>query len=209
MSSPLSRSFYLKDIHILATRLLGCLFVREFEEGKRISGKIVELEVYTQKGDPSSHSFNGKTKRNEVMFEQAGHLYVYFTYGIHYCCNIVCGPEGQGDAILIRALEPVQGIEDMMNNRYGLITHDNKKVLNLTNGPAKLCQALKIRKEENNIDLCGQNIWIEKGEEVPGSLIGCSTRIGINQEKDLPWRYFIKNNSCVSKPGKGIKYFDR
>ncbi len=208
MHNPLLRSFYKQDLHKLARSLLGCLFVRVFEDGSRLSARIVEVEAYAQKDDPSSHSFNGKTPRNEVMFGAPGHLYVYFTYGMHFCCNVVAGKIGTGDALLIRALEPVEGIENMLVHRYGAITFDQKKISNLTNGPAKLCQAYKIDRSENGIDLCGNKIWIETGDELKQNKISCSTRIGINQGKELPWRYFIKENNWVSKPGKGIKYVD-
>ncbi len=204
---PLPRSFYNQDFHELATSLLGCLFTRDFGNGKRVSGRIVEVEAYAQQDDPASHSFNGKTSRNEVMFGPPGYLYVYFTYGMHFCCNVVAGKIGQGDAILIRALEPVEGLEHMLVHRFGTTNPDRKKILNLTNGPAKLCQAFHIGRPENGSDLCENDIWIESGDELSVNMIGRSTRIGIKQGKELPWRYFIKNNTWISKPGKGITYF--
>ncbi|MCD6446841.1 MAG: DNA-3-methyladenine glycosylase, partial [Candidatus Marinimicrobia bacterium] len=122
MHAPLSRSFYKQNLHALATRLLGSLFVRVLDDGRRLSARIVEVEAYAQKDDPSAHSYNGQTSRNEVMFGAPGHLYVYFTYGMHFCCNVVAGEIGQGNAVLIRALEPIEGIEDMLVHRYGDIT---------------------------------------------------------------------------------------
>lgn len=207
MHAPLPRSFYKQNLHTLATRLLGSLFVRVLDDGRRLSARIVEVEAYAQKDDPSAHSYNGQTPRNEVMFGAPGHLYVYFTYGMHFCCNVVAGKIGQGDAVLIRALEPIEGIEDILVHRYGDVASDNKKISNVTNGPAKLCNAFGIGRSENGTDLCQNKIWIEAGDEIPENMIGRSTRIGINQGKDLPWRYYIKDNSWVSKPGKGIKYF--
>ncbi|MCF7833241.1 MAG: DNA-3-methyladenine glycosylase [Candidatus Marinimicrobia bacterium] len=207
MYAPLPRSFYKQDLHFLAIHLLGSFFVRIFDNGKRLSGRVVEVEAYAQEGDPSAHSFNGISPRNEVMFGAPGHLYVYFTYGLHYCCNVVAGEVGQGNAVLIRAVEPIEGIDEMLVHRYGASTTDKNKILNVTNGPAKLCQAFGIDRSDNGIDLCHNKIFIEAGSEVPGNLIGKSTRIGINQGKELPWRYFIKNNNWVSKPGKGIEYF--
>ena len=206
MHAPLSRSFYKQDLHVLATRLLGCLIIRILDDGRQLSTRIVEVEAYAQKDDPSAHSFNGQTPRNKVMFGAPGHLYVYFTYGMHFCCNVVAGEIGQGDAVLIRAVEPVDGIEDMLVHRYGEVTSDKKKISNVTNGPAKLCKALKIGRSENGIDLCENKIWIEAGDKLAENMIGHSTRIGINHGKDLPWRYFIKDNSWVSKSGKGITY---
>ena len=208
MHNPLPRSFYKQDLHNLALSLLGCVFVRVFENANRLSAKIVEVEAYSQQDDPSSHAYNGKTPRNEVMFGAPGHLYVYFTYGMHFCSNVVAGKAGTGNAILIRALEPIEGIENMYLKRYGTIKFDQKKTSNLTNGPAKSCQAYKIGRSENGIDLCGNKIWIEAGTELKKNRIACSTRIGINRGKELPWRYFIKENDWVSKPSKGIKYFD-
>lgn len=208
MNPKFNRRFYLNDIEDMAKALLGSLLVRKTDSGTRISGKIVELEIYTQKDDPSSHSYNGKTLRNAVMFGPPGYLYVYFTYGMHYCCNIVCGPEGCGDAILIRALEPVEGTEVMMQRRFGSVEISGSKRFQLTNGPAKLCRALDIDRAMNGADLCGDDIWIEQGETIQNERIGRSTRIGISQAKDHYKRYFIKENPWVSKAGRGIDYLE-
>ena len=201
-------SYFLQDIHQVAISLLGDLFVRLLPSGKKLSGRIVEVEVYKEIGDPASHSFKGYSKRNAVMFGPPGRLYVYFTYGMHYCCNIVCGPEHSGNAILIRALEPIEGIEDMVKNRFGEHYQKRKHFQNLTNGPAKLCKALCIDSQQNGWNLDQDMIWIEHRENLPPKDIGCSSRIGISLAKDLPWRYFIKTNPWVTKTGKGIRYFD-
>jgi len=208
MNHQLDRTFYQKDIFNLAVDLLGCRFVRNFGKNVLLSGRIVETEVYTQKKDPSSHSFKGRTKRNEVMFGEPGHLYVYFTYGMHFCCNVVCGPAGQGDAILIRALEPLEGIDEMMRRRFGQVSNNKTQYLNLTNGPAKLCQAFGIGRSENGLDLCGEKIWIESEIAYKPDRIGRSSRVGIKQGKELPRRYYIKDNIWVSRTDKSVKEYD-
>ena len=205
----MNRQYFLDDIDRAAKGLLGSLFIKKTDLGKELSGRIVEVEVYTQKDDPASHSYKGQTKRNAVMFGPPGYLYVYFTYGMHYCCNIVCGPEGRGDAILIRGVEPVDGIDTMMINRYGSIIEDRRKYNNLTNGPAKLCRALGIDMTVNGADLFDGALRIEHDVVLSDELIGRSTRIGISSAADQFKRYFIKGNNWVSKAGKGIKYYDK
>lgn len=206
MKSILNRKFYEQGINQIAERLPGCILKRKMTPDIVLSGRIVEVEIYTQAEDPASHSYNGKTARNEVMFGDPGHLYVYFTYGMHYCCNIVCGPEGRGDAILIRGVEPLGGIDHMMANRFGSASTDSGKYAQLTNGPAKLCQAYAIDKQMNGEDLCGNRIWVEEGKLFPGETVRRSTRIGIRQGNEMFRRYYIQDNPWVSKPGKGIKF---
>jgi DNA-3-methyladenine glycosylase len=162
-----------------------------------LSGKIVEVEAYLGENDPASHAYRGKTKRNEVMFRKGGHLYVYFTYGMHFCCNVVTEEEGRGRAVLIRAIEPVSGIATMHSLRgFALDRHVDH---NLTNGPAKLCQALAISREQNGLDLLGNEVFIAKGEPFPASYILTSTRIGISSAKEKRWRFYVKNNPFVSR----------
>ena len=153
----------------VAPKLLGCLLEREVD-GKIIRARIVETEAYDQT-DAASHSYKGKTPRTDVMFGPAGYLYVYFTYGMHYCCNVVVGEEGEGAAVLIRALEPVDGEEIMANNRH-------KTGIQISNGPAKLCQALLIDKKLNGHNLTSS----------PLKLI----------VQKLPWRFYIAGNPYVS-----------
>ena len=177
-------------------------------------GKIVEVEAYC-KGDPASHAFRGRTKRNDVMFWEGGHLYVYFTYGMHFCSNIVTGNEGIGEAVLIRAVEPLVGIEVMAKYRKKFLSGrvveslSKKKKLegdsipnilrNLTNGPAKFCQSFAIARKENGLDLLESEISIIYGKHVPSKLIKRSSRIGIQQGLEKKWRFFIKGNPWVSK----------
>lgn len=187
----LPRSFYLRPTLQVARDLLGKHIVRILS-GKRLAGKIVEVEAYLGSKDPASHTYRRKTKRNEVMFRQGGHLYVYFTYGMHFCANVVTGDEGIGEAVLIRAVEPIEGIDVMRRNRL-------KDGFNLTNGPAKLCEALGIQREQNGADLVGSEIYLLDAEPITKSNIGVSTRIGIRVGVEKKWRFFVKENRWVSK----------
>lgn len=199
----LPRSFYLRPTLVVAKELLGKHIVRRIGR-TRLVGKIVEVEAYLGEKDPASHAYRGLTKRNEVMFRDGGHLYVYFTYGMHYCCNVVTEAEGTAGAVLLRAVEPVAGIEMMKRNRRtrrnGMMEcwNDGNKV-NLTNGPARLCEALGIGRRENGIDLLGSTIFIADGEPVPKSKIAASTRIGIKNGSDSKWRFYILGNTWVSR----------
>jgi DNA-3-methyladenine glycosylase len=175
----------------VAPRLLGCQLVREID-GQRLVGRIVETEAYDQ-SDAASHSYRGETPRTSVMFGPAGYLYVYFTYGMHYCCNIVTGPPGQGSAVLIRSLEPLQGEELMSLNRRG------KTGQNLTNGPAKLCQALSIDKRLNGHDLRKAPLKLIIKPPLAPEAIVQTTRVGISRAADVPWRFYIRGNKFVSK----------
>lgn len=178
---------------IVASRLLGCELVREIN-GQILRGRIVETEAYHQT-DAASHSYRGRTPRTDIMFGPPGFLYVYFTYGMHYCCNVVTGPEGEGSAVLIRALEPLVGLDGMKANRK--IDH----VANLTNGPAKLCQALQIDKAMNGHDLRRSPFKLIIKPPIEQKRIIQTTRIGISQAKDVPWRFYIADNPFVSKLG--------
>ncbi|MBI5020667.1 MAG: DNA-3-methyladenine glycosylase [Ignavibacteriales bacterium] len=200
----LPRSFYLRPTLIVAKDLLGKYLIRKLNN-KFLIGKIVEVEAYLGNNDPASHSYLGITKRNEVMFKKGGHFYVYFTYGMHFCANIVTEEEGKGCAVLLRAVEPIEGIEVMKDNRKnkrrnGLMEKwSNRKLLDLTNGPAKLCEAFNINRGHNGIDLLDNTIFIADGEVIPRNQFGSSTRIGITNATDKKWRFFIKNNPYISK----------
>jgi DNA-3-methyladenine glycosylase len=181
-------------LHSLAAAplLLGCYLVRETPEG-RIVLKIVETEAYHQ-DDPASHSFRGLTPRTAPMFQAGGHIYIYFTYGMHYALNIVTGAEGVGEGVLIRAGEPLQGIEQMKANR-GV---DNIK--NLASGPGKLAQSLGIFDTSLSGEILNKSsILLRKVEDIPAGDIIASPRIGITKAADRPWRFYIKNNPYVSK----------
>ena len=183
-------AFLRLPVELAAPRILGCLLVRELDGGKAVV-RIVETEAYSQE-DPASHSFRGPSKRSQVMFGPAGHLYVYFTYGMHYCCNIVTGEEGFGSGVLIRAVEPVEGEDLMRANRQVA------KSVQLTNGPAKLCQALLIDREFNGHDLLSPPVQLVTGPALPSENIVTTTRIGISQAVDKPWRFYERDNPYVS-----------
>ncbi|HVN49122.1 MAG TPA: DNA-3-methyladenine glycosylase [Bacteroidota bacterium] len=194
----LPRSFFLQPTLKVAHDLLGKHIFRLLDN-KLLIGTIVETEAYCH-NDPASHSFRGKTERNKIMFHEGGYLYVYFTYGMHFCANIVTGKEGIGEAVLIRAVEPIAGIEVMMKNRFpkqkGI---DRRSFINLTNGPAKFCQAFGIARNENGLDLLDSEIRITEGDVVPSHHIKHSSRIGIQHGKEKLWRFFIAGNPWVSR----------
>jgi DNA-3-methyladenine glycosylase len=189
------RSFYLQPTLDVARALLGLYLVRR-TENTLLSGRIVEVEAYLGDIDPASHAYRGRTRRNEVMFSEGGHLYVYFTYGMHFCSNVVTQDEGIGHAVLLRAVEPVEGIP-LMARRRGLKTGDVKS---LCSGPAKLCQAFGIARKENGTDLYGDAIWIERRDPpLAQSLIATSTRVGISEGKEHEWRFYVRGSSFVSR----------
>lgn len=194
----LPRSFYLRPTLRVAKDLLGKHLVR-IHRGRPLIGKIVEVESYRE-DDPASHSYRGRTKRTEVMFWSGGYLYVYFTYGMHFCANVVTGPEGKGEAVLIRSVEPIEGVEVMKRNRsFGATGKRGNGDGNLTNGPAKFCQAFAIGRKDNGADLLGDEIYIVRGEKIPIQKIGRSGRIGIRNGVEKRWRFFVKGNAWVSK----------
>lgn len=174
-----------------AQRLLGCELVRDFE-GRTARVRIVETEAYDQT-DAASHSYNGRTQRSDVMFGSAGHLYVYFTYGMHYCMNIVVGPNDYGAAVLIRAAEPLEGENQLLANRP-------KPGVNLSNGPAKLCQALAIDKTMNGHDLVHSPLRLIMKPALDDNQITATSRIGITKAIDIPWRFYETKSEFISRP---------
>lgn len=175
----------------VAPRLLGSYLVRELH-GRKLVCKIVETEAYDQ-SDAASHSYRGRTPRTDVMFGPAGHLYVYFSYGMHYCCNVVTGPEGHGSAVLIRAVEPLEGIDAMRQLRHGIADPQ------LTNGPGKVCQALGIDKQLNGHDLRYAPLVLILNDTLPPEQVVRTTRVGITKAKDELWRFYVKDSPFVSK----------
>lgn len=195
----LTADFYRRDALTVARELLGKIFIRKIQ-GKTLSGKIVEVEAYKGSIDEAAHTFRGMTKRNEIMFEEGGLLYVYFTYGAHFCCNVVAGGKGEGDAALLRALEPLDGIDVMALNRGFDSPEISDKILkNLTSGPGKICRALNITRKDNGTNLLGDEIYILNAEKISDDSVEICKRIGITRSVDLPWRFYIKNNPNVSK----------
>ncbi len=192
----LPRSFYLRPTITVARELLGKRLVRKTGRATLI-GKIVEVEAYLGTKDPASHAYRGLTRRNEVMFQEGGHLYVYFTYGMHYCCNVVTGEEGTAGAILIRAVEPIEGTLVMRKNRGSTTDETDYRIL--TNGPAKLCQAFGIGRKENGADLRGDVIYLTEGERISSSSIIATTRIGIKNAVEKRWRFCIRDSAYISR----------
>ena len=189
--SPRLGRFFFRYTPDVAQDLLGCLLVRRIG-GKTISGRIVEVEAYRGSDDPASHSYRGATKRSAIMFGEAGHVYVFFSYGFHWCLNFTTEAKGQPGAVLIRALEPIEGIKEMMRNR-GV-----PEVGRLTNGPGKLTKALSIDGSFNGEDLVMSKRLYVLGREEPVR-VRASARIGISKGQEQQWRYFVEGNLFVSK----------
>jgi DNA-3-methyladenine glycosylase len=187
-------AFYAEDTITVARKLLGCYLVH-LEEERTTLGRIVETEAYLA-DDPASHSFKGKTKRSSVMFGPAGYAYVYFIYGMHVCLNVVTGEEGRGEAVLFRALEPVDGLAIMQDRR------GTDRVELLCSGPARLTEALGI-----SLDLNGQplftgpvQLWsADTFPSPPSAPIVETTRVGIAKAADLPYRFYVQNSPHVSR----------
>jgi DNA-3-methyladenine glycosylase len=187
----LPRSFYRRDPLVVAPELLNK--VLRCHDGR--AGRIVEVEAYRGADDPAAHSYRGRTPRSEVMFWPGGHMHVYFTYGMHWCSNVVCGDEGEGSAILLRALQPLAGLDRMYAARP-LAKNDRQ----LCNGPARLTQAMSITKLQNGVDLVAGKTYalIDDGVPPPDQPIQ-TTRIGLSKAADYPWRWYVADSVYVSR----------
>ena len=203
---------------VVAPLLLGCTLTRTITlngEKHKLVARIVETEAYDQ-DDPASHAFGGPSERNAAMFGPAGHLYVYVSYGMHHCCNVVCGPEGFGSGCLVRAVEPLESVEVMRELREAgragkaHTGHAGKeqaerarkhplKLRDLTNGPGKVCAALGINKELYGHDLKVEPLVLDFTPLLPGETIDRSPRVGISKNADALKRFFIEGNTFVSK----------
>ncbi|MFR3729727.1 DNA-3-methyladenine glycosylase [Lacrimispora sp.] len=198
----LNREFYNRDSIAVAKELLGKVLVYE-SGGQKVSVKIVETEAYMGIGDKAAHSYGGRrTPRVEVMYGNPGFAYIFLIYGIHSCFNIVTNEAGNPQAVLVRAAEPLEGIERMSQNRFGKsceqLTKSQRK--GLTNGPGKLCGALSIDRSVNGEDLCGNQLYLEEGEGEDFTIV-TTKRVGIDyaeEARDYPWRFYIKDNEYVS-----------
>lgn len=193
----LPRTFFARDTHVVARALLGKLVVRQIKD-VTVSGRIVEVESYVGEHDAASHAARGRTPRTEVMFGPAGYAYVYFIYGMYHCFNIVTDSPGFAAAVLVRALEPVSGLEQMQQWRH---TADPQR---LTSGPGRLCQALAIDRSFSGEDLVrSQELWIaDDGQRLRRKEIMATTRVGVayaGADALLPWRYYINSSPFVSK----------
>jgi DNA-3-methyladenine glycosylase len=190
----LTRDFYNRPTLQVARALIGARLVRILE-GKKLIGLITESEAYISEKDLACHAKAGLTPRTAVMFGEPGHAYVYFTYGNHWMLNVVTEPEGFPAAVLIRAIQPVEGVDIMLEKRSGRDTF----------GPGKLCQAMGITKSENGVDLTKKTggLWIEAGVNVPNSLVTKGPRVGLNNTPEpwlsKPWRFLVKNHVIASR----------
>jgi DNA-3-methyladenine glycosylase len=188
----LPRAFYRRDPRTVAPELLNKVLVAA--DGRR--ARIVETEAYCGAFDAAAHTYRGKTARNAVMFGPPGLLYVYFTYGMHWCCNAVCGEEGEGVAVLLRAAEPLAGLDLMREARPAA-----KRDRDLCSGPARLCQAFGIDRRHDGIDLvtgAGGFTIVDDGIAPPGDAV-VGPRIGIRHAADEPWRWHVPGNRNVSR----------
>lgn len=198
----LDREFYNRDTVLVAKELLGKIIVHEIS-GQKLSARIVETEAYMGVTDKAAHSYGGRrTPRVEVMYGKPGFSYVFIIYGMYYCFNTVTREEGTPQAVLIRAVEPIEGVNSMAQNRFKKPYDQLSKsqIKNLTNGPGKLCGALLIDKTQNGEDLCGNKLYIEEGGNEEFNIISAK-RVGIDyaeEAKDYPWRFYIEGNKCVS-----------
>lgn len=187
---------------VAAPLLLGCTLTRTITlngEQHKLVARIVETEAYDQ-DDPASHAFGGPSERNAAMFGPAGHIYVYVSYGMHHCCNVVCGPEGFGSGCLVRAVEPLEGVEVMRELREaGRAYKHPLKLRDLTNGPGKVCAALGIDKELYGHDLTVEPLVLGFAPLLPRETIGRSPRVGISKNIDAQKRFFIEGNEFVSR----------
>ena len=188
-----SQSFFLQPTLQAARALLGARLTTVVR-GSMTSGRIVEVEAYHGPSDPAAHSFNGKTERNHWMFERGGLCYVYRIYGLHHCVNVVTEKTGIGAAVLIRAIEPLDGFKTMARRR------NNKDTKMLTSGPARLCEALGITIAHSGENLTtSPRIYLSPDLTHPDKEIGCSSRIGISKGTDLPWRLFVRSSRWISR----------
>lgn len=201
MAAPLPRPFYLHPPDTVARNLLGKVLARRLD-GQWLTGRIVETEAYFDQDDPAAHSFVGKTARNAVLFGPPGFAYVYFIYGMYFCLNVSCQPEGRGGGVLIRALEPISGLKTMARLR-GLPATAKPKLL--TSGPGRLCQAFAItRPTHNGLDVTKKSSELQIQDDGFQVLsITATPRIGIRKAIENPHRFIISGNEFVSGPKSG------
>lgn len=199
----LQRSFYARDTLLVAKELLGKVLVHEVN-GVKLKGKIVETEGYIGSIDKACHAYGGrKTPKLQPLYGKPGIAYVYFIYGMYHCFNVITKREGEPEGVLIRAVEPIEGLDEMSKLRYKKSYEEipKSKKKNLTTGPSKMCIALNINKENNKQDLCNGNLYIENSKKEEKFEIAEAKRIGIDyaeEAKDFLWRFYIKDNNWVS-----------
>lgn len=193
MSRRLPRRFFSRPAHEVALDLLGHVIARRTAAGV-LRARLVEVEAYGPE-DPASHSFGGRTARNSAMFGPPGHLYVYVSYGIHHCMNLVTGPEGVGSAVLLRAAEPLEGLDEMTRSRGDVSPRD------LCRGPGRLAQAFGVDGALDGADVVrGEEVWIEEGRALAPGLVARTPRIGLTRGTDSPWRFAEAGSPWLSRP---------
>jgi DNA-3-methyladenine glycosylase len=203
MMGKLNRDFYNRDALTVGKELLGKVLIHE-TDGITLAAKIVETEAYSGFEDKAAHFYGGKrTPRVDVIYGDPGFSYVYLIYGMYNCFNVVAGGKNDPQAVLIRALEPLEGVQQMALNRfskpYGELA--KREIIGLTNGPGKLCKAFAIDKSLYGEDLCGSRLYLEEGDADTAFQIVTAKRVGIDyaeEAKDFPWRFYIKGNRYVS-----------
>ena len=198
MPRKLARGFYLQDTVTVARELLGCVLWRRLDDGTLLAARIVETEAYLGANDMASHARRGlRSERNRSMYLEGGHAYVYFTYGMHWCLNVVTQEQDLAEAVLLRGAEPVRGIEAMRARRPKA-----KKDWELMNGPGKICMAMDIDRQLDGEHLRGERLWItERDVSLPDADVVVSPRIGIDNSGDAaawPLRFFVRGNRNVS-----------
>ena len=195
----MNHSFFRQDTVELARKLLGCLLVHRTTDGVA-GGMIVETEAYVGAVDKACHAYQNRSERTEIMYQDGGYAYVYFIYGMHHCFNVVTGSQGEGSAVLVRALEPVIGLDLMQYRR-------NTKLLEgLCSGPGKVCQALGVTKNEYGLDLCdpASPLRLIRYRNIPDKQIVATPRINVAYAEEAaawPWRFYVKGNAFVSVKG--------
>ena len=195
MAERIGRRFFARHTPIVAKELIGRALVRVVD-GRRLSGVIVETEAYRGADDPGSHAFRGRTPRNEVMFGKPGVAYVYFVYGFHNCLNVVTEPSGQAAAVLIRAVQPLEGVEEMSVNR------GTRRAVGLASGPGKLTEAMSIGRELNGEDMVrSETLFVEEGPKTALE-VEAGPRIGLSHGSATPWRFFVRGSAFTSRPDR-------
>jgi DNA-3-methyladenine glycosylase len=188
VGGALGREFFDRPVLEVAPDLLGCLVTHA-----GVSVRLTEVEAYDGPNDPASHAFRGRTARNAVMFGPPGHVYVYFTYGMHWCVNLVCGPDEQASAVLLRAGEIVEGLDLARERRPGA-----RRDRDLARGPACLAQALGLTGEQNGLDACGGGPFSARGRQVEAAETLTGPRVGVRTGATRPWRFWLAGEPSVS-----------
>jgi DNA-3-methyladenine glycosylase len=193
MVDQLIRDFFDRPVLEVAPGLLGRVIVRDSAQG-RVAVRLTEVEAYDGPNDPGSHAYRGRSARNATMFGPPGHVYVYFTYGMHHCMNLVCGPEGRPTGVLLRGAEVVEGI-DLARRRRPSAKGDRE----LARGPARLVEALGVGRADDGADICGDGpLLISQGVPPPAAAVRRGPRVGLRQAAEYPWRFWIDGDPTVS-----------